>query len=132
MNDVVVLIDVWQSECDGMPFQLGDDVNWTARKSGDTEFYDKFSANPSDYHYVHSENLQRPRTDIKILLLQGNVKKISANYLTFDYLTNKVVNSAGVKTLSIDKANSNEQERIQDWRFCFYVVHLDNVKIDHE
>ena len=126
MDNIIVLVENWQMQCCGMPFKVGEHVEWTVIKNMPNEYWDKFDREPVAYLYEnHADN----RT--KVFKLQGIVKQITANYFTYETIweeKRKVRVPAEMKSIMVNEADGWDKA-IEEWSFANYTVHLDTVKI---
>ena len=124
----VVYIEDWQMQCCGIPFRIGDNINWTVIEYGD-DFRDQHYK--PDFYYENHGSAQSKQ----IYKLTANVVSIKACYYTLEYrpIEGKVDCQMGHliygKSVNVTEADGWDDD-IDGLRFGSYIAELKDVSIE--
>jgi hypothetical protein len=127
MDNCRVLIDDWQMQCCGIPFSVGDSVEWLAKKWVSCDFY--IDVGTIDYYYEHHSPEYK-----KLFKIIGKVAKIQALYciLVPDPAadpTNKAVIKTQGKVYPVTNFADGNEDDIDGQEFDAYVVCLEDIQV---
>jgi len=126
INKRTVLIQVWEMQCCGTPFKVGDTVEWTVSKCEDENKNFLAEAGNIDFHYDNHFYSSE-----KILKIKGTVTNIRAIYYTYKPISENSKVLIPVSGISVEVESADGwDENIGDNEITSYYVCLENVKIN--
>lgn len=134
MDNVKVYYEIWQMMCCGVPFVVGDEVEWSVRlnknhSEGIESIIDFFE----DHHYHNGDDILRLRGKVDRILLEysdGNSRKtLSRN----DGQECRYISRQNEKLLYKDiECADGEHELPEDYEEWAYVITLSNVIVSKQ
>lgn len=118
-----VFYDLWQMECCGIPFKIGDNVFWLVTVNENSSI----KIDGLEYFYDAHDD------DVELFVLKGIVKKIDIYYEKFE-LVNKDGRNMYVPvydTFKLVNTDSSviKEEKIGELKASGYVVELSDVEV---
>lgn len=121
-----IFYDLWEMECCGTPFKIGEGVDWLVRNID--EIKDTIEVNNLDYIYdAHNDDWEN------IYKLKGIVKTINIYYEKFEIKNvegrNMLVPIPKTSKLVNTNSSDNYEEEMDELKASAYVVELEDVTI---
>lgn len=118
-----VFYDLWQMECCGIPFKVGDSVSWLVTINENTSF----KIDGVEYFYDAHDD------DVELFILKGIVKDINIFYEKFELVNrdgrNMYVPVDGTSLLVNTDSSLIEEENREKLKASGYVVELSDVEV---
>lgn len=121
-----IFYDLWEMECCGTPFKIGEGVDWLVRNIDGIK--DTIEVNNLDYIYdAHNDDWEN------IYKLKGIVKTINIYYEKFEIKNvegrNMLVPIPKTSKLVNTNSSDNYEEEMDELKASAYVVELEDVTI---
>lgn len=123
--NLAVTYEGWQMECCGIPFKIGDNIEWTVEKIDNDEsdllIRDKINYVENHHPGGVDEN--------NISLLYGKVKSIKLVYKTFKPDKRDSIVNVPDKSMIIESTKASKDNLdINEYEFCEFIVNIENAK----
>lgn len=129
MSNCVVFYEGWQMECCGIPFKIGDSIEWLVKKSKTGDAGLPVDIGIIDYYY------EAHTSEYKMLsVLRGTVTEIRALHMKYERPSEKPENSSyrvpvsGI-IVNVEKAAGWDEPVEKGLIFSDYIVNLENVYV---